>query len=33
MADFKIDEEYLTLRSIHGLTKGTDIFCEFHATL
>ena len=28
MADFKIYEEYLTLRSIHGATKGIDVFCE-----
>ena len=32
-AEFKIYEEYLTLRSIHGTTKGTDIFCEFQAIL
>ena len=33
MPDFTIYEEYLTLRSIHGSTKGTDIFREFRATL
>ncbi|XP_076825048.1 general transcription factor II-I repeat domain-containing protein 2-like [Clavelina lepadiformis] len=33
MPDFTIYEEYLTLRSLHGTTKGTDIFREFHATL
>ena len=33
MPDFMIYEEYLTLRSIHGSTKGTDMFREFHATL
>ena len=33
MPDFTIYEEYLTLRSIHGSTKGTDMFREFHATL
>lgn len=33
MPDFKICEEFLTLRSIHGTTKGTDMFREFHATL
>ena len=31
--DFKIFEEYLTLRSIRGSTKGTDIFREFQVTL
>ena len=29
----KIYEEFLTLRSIHGSTKGTDIFREFQTTL
>ena len=33
MPDFKIYEEFLTLRSIHGSTKGTDIFREFQTTL
>ena len=33
MPDFKIYEEYLTLQSIHGSTKGTDIFREFQVTL
>ena len=35
MADFKIYEDYLTLRSIHAPTKGIDIhvFRKFHATL
>ena len=33
MPDFKIYEEYLTMRSIHGSTKETDMFHEFHATL
>uniref|UniRef100_H2YAK2 DUF4371 domain-containing protein n=1 Tax=Ciona savignyi TaxID=51511 RepID=H2YAK2_CIOSA len=31
--DFTVYEEYLTLRSIHDSTKGTDIFREFRATL
>ena len=33
MPDFRIYEEFLTLRSIHGSTKGTDIFREFQTTL
>ena len=33
MPDFEIYEEFLTLHSIHGSTKGTDIFHEFQATL
>ena len=33
MPDFKIYEEFLTLRSIHGSTKGTVIFREFQTTL
>ena len=28
-----IYEKYLTLRSIHGSTKGIDMFREFYATL
>uniref|UniRef100_H2Y8M5 HAT C-terminal dimerisation domain-containing protein n=1 Tax=Ciona savignyi TaxID=51511 RepID=H2Y8M5_CIOSA len=33
MPDFKVYEEYLTLRSNYDSTKGTDIFREFRATL
>ena len=33
MSDFQIYEEYLTLGSIHGSTKGTDILREFQVAL
>ena len=33
MPDCTIYEEYLTLRSIHSSTKGTDMFREFRAAL
>ena len=33
MPDFKIYEKYFILRSIHGSTKGTDIFREFQVIL
>ena len=33
MTDFKIYEEYLTLRSIQRTTKGTDLFREFQAAI
>ena len=35
MVDFKIYEDYLTLRSIHAPAKGTDVhvFRKFHATI
>ena len=32
IADFKIYKEFLTLGSIHGSMKGTDIFREFQTT-
>ena len=33
MPDFKTYQEYISLRSIHGSTKGTNIFREFQVTL
>ena len=33
LPDFNIYEKYLTLRSIHGSTKETDIFRKFQVTL
>ena len=30
---FKLYKKYPTLYFIHGLAKGTYIFCEFHTTL
>ena len=33
MPNFTIYEEFLSLRSIHDSTKGTNMFRDFHATL
>jgi len=33
MPEFKICEEFLTLRSFHGSTKRADMFCDFCASL
>jgi len=31
--DFNIYEDFLTLRSVHGLSKGGNMFCNFRASL